>query len=197
MLPVKRFVVLTFMIVTCCSSAGGPVAVSSRGPHPSSNPSAPVVVVEYADLQCPYCRTAHADIVKPLLEQYGTRIRFELRHFPLRSLHPQALDASQATECAADQGRFWEYVEIALTRQKEMSREALRVWAKEISLEASRFEECLASGSKRALVLSEYEEGRKRGVQGTPTFFVNGEKVESKLGAIRKAIEAAGSVDRK
>ncbi len=169
--------------------------LSSRGPHPASNPAAPVVVVEYADLQCPSCRTAHANIVEPLLEQYGTSIRYEFRHFPLRSLHPQALDAAEASECAADQGKFWEYADLAFSKQQEMSREALRVWAAEISLEASRFDECLASESKRALVLSEYEEGRKKGVLGTPTFFVNGKKVEGKLLAIQKAIEAArGSV---
>lgn len=165
--------------------------LASRAPHPSSNPDAPVVVVEYADLQCSACRTAHANIVKPLLEQFGTHIRFELRHFPLSSLHPQALEAAEAAECAADQGKFWEYADIAFSKQKEMSREKLLVWAEEISLETSRFEQCLTSGSKRALVLSEYREGSKKGVLGTPTFFVNAEKVESKLEAIEKAIEKA------
>jgi protein-disulfide isomerase len=118
-----------------------------------------------------------------------------VRHFPLTSIHRHALDAAQAAECAADQGKFWEYADIAFARQPEMSREALLVWAKEVSLDASRFEPCLASASKRALVLSEYEEGRENGVEGTPTFFVNGEKVDGKLGAIQRAIDAAmGSV---
>jgi len=173
------------------------VVLASRVPHPSSNPDAPVVVVEYADLQCPFCRTAHMNIVKPLLEQFGTRIRFELRHFPLRSIHPQALAAAEATECAADQEKFWEYADIAFSKQQEMSREKLLVWAAEISLDSSRFEQCLSSGSKRALVLSEYKEGRAMGVLGTPTFFVNAEMVDGKLEAIEKAIEAAkGSVGR-
>ena len=171
---------------------------SSRGPHPTSNPGAPVVVLEYADLQCPSCRAAHTNIVEPLLGQYGRRIRYEFRHFPLRSLHPEALAAAEAAECAADQGKFWEYVDLAFREQKELSREKLLVWAAELSLDTSRFEPCLTSESKRALVLSEYEEGRAEGVLGTPTFFVNGKKVESKLGAIQKAIEAAqGSVGQR
>ncbi len=189
---------VTLLLLAACSSALGPVVLSSRGPHPSSNPDAPVVVVEYADLQCSACRSAHENIVKPLLEHFGTRIRFEMRHFPLTSMHRHALDAAQAAECAADQGKFWEYADIAFARQREMSREALLVWAEEISLDAPRFEACLASESKRALVFSEYEEGREKGVEGTPTFFVNGERVEGKLGAIQRAIEAAkGSVGQR
>ena len=182
---------VALLLLAACSSAVGPVVLSSRDPHPSSNPNAPVVVVEYSDLQCSACRTAHENIVKPLLEHFGTRIRFEVRHFPLMSMHPRALDAAQAAECAGDQGKFWEYADIAFARQREMSREALSVWAEEISLDASRFEACLASGSKRALVLSEFEEGMERGVEGTPTFFVNGKRVEGKLAAIQRAIEAA------
>jgi protein-disulfide isomerase len=187
----KRFAALTLLLFTACSSTGSPVVLSSRGPHPASNPDAPVVVVEYADFQCPSCRAAHTNIVGPLLEQYGTSIRYEFRHFPLRSMHPQALAAAEAAECAADQGKFWEYADLAFSRQRELSGDQLLAWAAEISLETSRFEPCLASESKRSLVLSEFEEGRKRGVLGTPTFFVNGKKVESKLGAIQKAIEAA------
>ena len=189
---------VALLLLAACSSAGGPVVLSSRAPHPSSNPDAPVVVVEYADLECSACRTVHESIVKPLLEQFGASIRFEMRHFPLTPMHPHALDAAQAAECAADQGKFWEYADIAFARQREMSHEALLAWAKEISLDASRFEPCLASGSKRALVFSEYEEGISKGVEGTPTFFVNGEKVEGKLGAIQRAIEAAeGSVGQR
>src|SRR5262245_47990198 len=121
----KRSLTVTVLFLAACSSAVGPVVLSSRGPHPSSNPHAPVVVVEYADLQCSACRTAHESIVKPLLEHFGTHIRYEVRHFPLTSIHRHALDAAQAAECAADQGKFWEYADIAFARQREMSREAL------------------------------------------------------------------------
>ena len=187
----QRFVGVALLLLSACASVGDPVVLSSRGPHPASNPGAAVVVVEYADLQCSSCRTAHAQIVEPLLAEYGARIRFELKHFPLMSVHPLALEAAQAAECAADQGKFWEYTDVAFARQREMSHEKLLAWAKEISLDSARFEPCLTSEAKRALVLSEYKEGLRKGVEGTPAFFVNGEQVASKLVAIQQAIEAA------
>src|SRR5882724_3016740 len=97
------------LLLGACTTARGPRVLSTRTPHPASNPNASVLVVEYTDLQCPSCRRAHETIVKPILARHGTRIRYELRHFPLRSLHPLALDAAMAAECAADQGKFWEY----------------------------------------------------------------------------------------
>jgi protein-disulfide isomerase len=188
---VERPLLVALLLLLGCASAGGKVVLSSRGPHPASTPAARVLVQEYADLQCPSCRAAHANVVAPLLERHGARIRYELRHFPLRSLHPLALQAAEAAECAADQGKFWEYVDLAFARQQEMSREKLVAWAGELSLDVSGFEQCLTSEAKRALVLAEYEEGRRRGVEGTPTFLVNGEKVEGKLLALERAIEAA------
>ena len=187
----ERFFAVALLLLGGCASAGGPVVLSVRGPHPSSNPDASVVVLEYADLQCPSCRTAHARIVEPLLAQYGARIRYELKHFPLMSVHPLALEAAQAAECAADQGKFWEYVDLAFARQSELSREKLLAWAEELALDASRFDPCVASEAKRALVLSEYKEGIRRGVEGTPTFFVNGQRVEGRLVAIEEAVRAA------
>jgi len=190
---VKRILALALLvIVSACSSTSGPTVLSTRNVHPASNPNASIVVLEYTDLQCPSCRNAHETIVKPLLAQQGTRIRYEFRHFPLRSMHPQALGAAMAAECASDQGRFWDYVDLAFRKQRQMSAESLRAWAAELALEMPRFEECLASESKRELVLSEYQEGKKRGVYGTPTFFVNGDLVgEDTLEAIQDAIDAA------
>ena len=190
MTSTKLPLVLALLLLGACASAGNPVVLSGRGPHPASNADAALVVVEYADLQCTSCRSAHATIVGPLLAQYGPRIRYELKHFPLMSVHPLALEAAEAAECAGDQGKFWEYTDLAFARQPEMSHEKLLLWANELSLDAGRFEQCLDSEAKRALVLAEYKEGVRRGVEGTPTFFVNGEKVEGKLVALQHAIEA-------
>jgi protein-disulfide isomerase len=188
----KRNIGLALLLVmNACTSTSAPTVLSSRNVHPASNPNAGVVILEYTDLQCPSCRQAHETIVKPLLAQQGTRIRYEFRHFPLRSMHPQALDAAMAAECASDQGRFWDYVDLAFRKQKQMSHESLRAWAVELALEIPRFEECLDSETKREVVLSEYREGKKRGVYGTPTFFVNGDLVkEDTLEAIQDAIAA-------
>lgn len=178
------------LLANACASES-PVAHSNRGPHPLSNPNASIIVVEYTDLQCPSCRQAQRTIVEPLLAQHGTEIRYEVRHFPLRSLHPLALDAAMAAECAADQGKFWDYSDLTLRKQEEISPDRLRTWAVELSLELPRFEQCLDSEAKREVVLSDYREGKKRGVRGTPTFFVNDDLVKGRLGDIRSAIEAA------
>lgn len=168
----------------------GEVAVeSSRSPHPESNPNATVVVWEFADLQCPACRAAHEKIVKPVLEAHGADIRYEFRHFPLRSIHRYALDAAEAAECAADQGKFWEFVDYAYEHQADLNQDALLVWAKALDLNSELLETCWKSRSKKSLIFAEYEEGRTMGVGGTPTFFVNGERVEPGFDTLSAAIE--------
>lgn len=162
---------------------------SSRGPHPQSNVNATVVLWEFADLQCPACRVAHEKIVKPFLTAHGADVRYEFRHFPLRSIHRYALDAAEAAECAADQGKFWEFVDLAYARQDDLDYDALLSWAKDLQLDVDTFETCWKSRSKKSLVLAEYDEGRKIGVGGTPTFFVNGEKVESGFDTLSDAVE--------
>ena len=98
------------LALAACTDTTGLSDTSSRGPKGSAN--AAVTVAEYADLQCPACQAAHTQINAPLLQKYGAQIRFEFKHFPLRSIHRYALEASMASECAADQGKFWEYVEM-------------------------------------------------------------------------------------
>lgn len=184
----KRAIVLLSLLLIACQR-GEVVVESSRPPHPESNLNATVVVWEFADLQCPACRAAHEKIVKPILQAHGSDIRYEFRHFPLRSIHRYALDAAEAAECAADQGKFWKFVDHAYVHQDDLNNEALLTWAKELNLDAKLLETCWKSRSKKSLVLAEYEEGRKIGVGGTPTFFVNGERVESGFDTLSEAIE--------
>lgn len=164
---------------------------SSRGPHPSSNAHAVVIVEEFSDLQCPACRAAHEHVTKPLVAQYGARMRFEFLHFPLRSIHRYALDAAEAAECAADQGKFWEFVDLAYAKQPEIGRSAFDEWGQELKLVADLYARCRKSHIKRETVLANYAEGEGRDVRGTPTYFVNGERVESTVEAIGAAIDAA------
>jgi protein-disulfide isomerase len=130
-------------------------------------------------------------VTTPLLEKYGTQIRFEFEHFPLRSIHRFAMEAAEAAECAADRGKFWEFVDIAFEKQPELKSEALRDWAKSLALDTKLFERCVTSKIKRDTILSDYEEGREKGVQGTPTYFVNGQKIETGLDTIGAAIESS------
>lgn len=183
------FFALALAALAACTDTSGLSAESSRTPR--GNPQAAVVLEEFADLQCPACRAAHAQITGPMLERYGSRIRFEFRHFPLRSIHRFAMDAAEAAECAADQGKFWEYVDMIYAEQEKLSQDQLDSWAEKLQLDMALFHRCRASHIKRDAILADYEEGRKRGVGGTPTYFVNGQRVETGVESIGAAIEAA------
>lgn len=188
----KHFLALSVLSLSlaACVDTTGLSAESSRPVHPATSENALVTVSEYADLQCPACKAAHTLLVGPLVEQYGTQIRYEFHHFPLMSIHRYAMDAAQASECAADQGKFWEFVDIAFENQDSLTPQALDQWGDELDLDADLYERCRDSGIKRDLVQASYDEGRAMGVSGTPTFFVNGERVDSTMEALSAAIDA-------
>lgn len=181
-----------FVLVSCVDTAGVKPE-TSKTPHPLTNPNAAVTVIEYGDLQCPACQAAQLGIVQPLLQQFDNQIRFEFRQFPLSTIHRFALEAAQASECAADQGKFWEFIDLAYAKQNELSSEALRDWAEELTLDGDLFDRCIRSKMKRDIVMSEYKEGQSKGVGGTPTFFVNGQIVEMSgdAQAVAKTVQAA------
>lgn len=156
-----------------------------------SNANAAVIVEEYADLQCPACRAAHALVVQPLLKDHGSFIRYEFKHFPLASIHRYAMEAAEAAECAADQGKFWEFIDLAYEKQADLNQDALDAWGAEIRVDQALYERCRTSHIKRDAIQASYDAGVKRGVRGTPTFFVNGQQVESTVEALKAAIEAA------
>lgn len=187
----KRTLTLAAISLTlvACTDVSGLSEKSSRGPR--GNPSAAVTVTEYGDLQCPACQVAHEQINAPLLEKYGTQVAFAFKHFPLRSLHRYALEASMASECAADQGKFWEFVDMVYREQKKLDLDQLSVWAKDLGLDTNLFNRCMKSKIKRSTVLADYEEGQGLGVSGTPTYFVNGTRVETGFDTLSAAIEEA------
>lgn len=188
----KRFLPLLTLslLLAACVDTTGLSAESSRVSHPKSNLNAAVVVEEYGDLQCPSCKAAHSVVVQPMLAQYGSQIRYDFHQFPLASLHRYAMDAAEASECAADQGKFWEFVDVAFEKQEQLSPSALDTWGKELGLDTDLYARCRDSHIKREMIQAEYDTGRTLGVSGTPTFFVNGKKVESSIEAIGAAITA-------
>lgn len=187
-----------FALLSACGvDTSGISPSSSRGPHPKTNISATVRVEEFGDLQCPACQGAQSKIVKPLIEKYGSQIRFEFKHFPIRSIHAFAQEAAEAAECAADQGKFWEFIEDTYEskeNQQKLSRKDLIARAEKVGVvDIELFQRCAKSRIKRDAVQADYKEGLKRGVAGTPTFFVGSEKVQSNtLEALGAAIEKAG-----
>jgi len=174
--PMKKLPLLGLLILSACINKEGLSAESTKPPTGNANSS--ILVEEFADLQCPACRGAHTQIVQPLLTKYGQNIRYEFRHFPLSQIHAFAQEAAEASECAADQGKFWEFVNDTYENQELLSRDDIITRAEKIGVsDMDLFRRCVQSRIKRDAVLNEYKDGHGRGVRGTPTFFVSGERV--------------------
>lgn len=137
-------------------------------------PDAPVIIVEFADFQCGYCRTVQP-VLKGLLARYGGQVSLGFRDYPLQNIHPQAQAAAEAARRAGEQGKFWEYHDLLfLGDASSLGAERLNEHARTLELDAGRFKECLSSGKHRAQVASEVQDAMKSGVAGTPAFFING-----------------------
>jgi len=173
----------------CSVDTTGVSESSTRPPHPKSNPNASVVVTEFIDLQCEACRAAQTKIIEPMLAQYGDRIRYEVMHFPIFPNHRYSIEAAEAAECAADQGKFWEFEEMDYKNQDDLGPAALTQWAKDLKLDMDLYERCRKSNLKLPIIEATQKAGEDLGVNGTPTFFVNGQLVKSTIGAIGEAIE--------
>ena len=153
---------------------------------------APVTVVEYADLECPDCKQA-APAVKLLLSRYPGRVRFVYRHFPLEEVHPHALHAAEAAECAGAQGKFWPMHDLLFDNQAHMKLNNLRDYAERLELDLSRFTAEMDDHVYLQRIREHMQSGRESGVRGTPTFFVNGKVQDVSFGLERlfTAVEAA------
>lgn len=191
----KRFLSLSVLCLAlaACVDTTGISATSSKVPHPKANPNALITVLEYGDLQCPACKGGYERVVKPLLEKHAGQMRFEFRQFPLTNIHQYAMVAAEAAECAADQGKFWDFIDLDYTEQDKLNSAQLDTWGQQLGLDMDLYTRCRKSHIKRPTIQAEYDEGVKMGVQGTPTFFVNGVKVESSVEAIEKAMSEATS----
>lgn len=188
----RKLLFLTPLVfLAACVDTTGLTGTIHTDTHPSTSQNALVTVTEYADLQCPACRAAHATLTAPLIEKYGSNISFDYRHFPLASIHRYAMEAAEAAECAGDQGEFWDFVDHAYEHQADLSSDALRTWAGELKLDTELFDRCVKSHVKRKAIQASYDEGRAKGVQGTPTFFVNGQQTVATIDALTAAIDAA------
>jgi len=133
---------------------------------------APVRIVEFSDFECPYCRSAEKTL-QALLVKYAGKVSLAYQDFPLTGIHPGAQKAAEASRCAADQGKYWPYHDRLLA-SASLEDSALKEHAKDLGLDRKRFDACLDSGSMRAAVDSDAQQGRLAGVAATPTFFVNG-----------------------
>jgi protein-disulfide isomerase len=169
------------------------VPVSERD-HVQGSPDAAVTLVEYGDYECPYCGAAHA-IVKEVQAVLGDDLRFVFRHFPLAQIHPHAERAAEAAEAAGAQGRFWEMHDLLYENQRTLDDAYLLRFAEVLRLDTERFALELEEGTHRERVREDFMNGVRSGVNGTPTFFINGVRhngsweLESLLAAIERASE--------
>jgi len=136
------------------------------------NPKAPVMIVEFSDYQCPYCHQAEPT-VKQVLAKYGDKVSLSYRDFPLASIHPQAMMAAEASRCALEQGKFWEYHDQLFSASK-LEKDDLIGYAHDLKLDDKQFESCLTSEKFKADIDKDSAAGRQAGVNGTPGFFING-----------------------
>lgn len=179
--PLPSFDDLAVVTVT---DAGSP----SRGPA-----DAPVTLVEFTDYECPFCARHFRQTYRSLLAAYDGRLRYVVRNFPIRSIHPQAQKAAEAAECAREQGRFWEYHDLLFERSPALDRASLESYASQLGLDGPRFRQCLESGHTADVVERDFNDGLAYGVQSTPTFFINGRAVAGAmtLDQFREFIDAA------
>jgi protein-disulfide isomerase len=161
--------------------------------HIQGPAEAAVTLVEYGDYECPYCGAAYP-IIKQVQAGMGERLRFVFRNFPITTSHPHAAQAAEAAEAAAAQDRFWEMHDLLYENQKRLRGEDLRGYAEKLELDVEAFSKELAKHVHAARVREDFMSGVRSGVNGTPTFYVNGVRhddsydLETLLAALERAV---------
>ena len=145
----------------------------SAADHGAGSTDARITLVEYGDFECPHCAAAEP-VVREVRRRLGARLLFVFRHFPLANLHPHAEHAAEAAEAAAVQGRFWEMHDALFAEQEALEDSDLVQRAKTLRLDVARFVAELEGGVHVARVQQNFQSGVRSGVNGTPTFFING-----------------------
>ncbi len=141
--------------------------------------NAKVTIVEFSDFQCPFCQRAYPT-VEQFMKYYDGKVKLVFMEFPLTQIHPYAQKAAEAAECAADQGAFWDYHDQNF-EAKTLTVDDLKARAAGLGLDTAKFNTCLDTGAKAALVSSQEDAGSQAGVQGTPAFLINGELTSGAL----------------
>lgn len=148
--------------------------VSERD-HIQGAAGARLTLVEFGDYQCPYCGAAYP-VVKSLQKEFGKELRFVFRNFPLTQMHPYALVAAEAAEAAALQGKFWEMHDLIYENQADLEPDRLPVWAEKAGLDLAKFGDAIRHGEIAKRIKEDRASGIHSGVNGTPSFFINGNR---------------------
>jgi protein-disulfide isomerase len=174
------------------AKAGGNTSAPAPAPRRSALPgaqpahavgpeTAPVVLEEFGDFQCPPCGRMHP-VVQQIEKDYGERLRFVFRHYPLQQIHKNAFAAARASEAAAMQGKFWEMHDLIFDNQAQWAESAeprpvFNDYARRLGLNVEKFQSDMAGQAVAERVMADYQRGNSLGVSGTPTFYVNGREL--------------------
>ena len=166
------------------------VEISADDDPSKGGKDAKVTVIEFTDYQCPFCSKVRPTVNQLVLD-YGDKVRYVLRDFPL-DFHPSAKKAAEAAQCAGDQDKYWQYSDVLWNNQKSLETPDLKRYATELKLDQKKFDTCLDDGKYAAEVDKDLADGVKAGVNGTPTFFINGRVLSGALplDEFKKIIEA-------
>lgn len=189
---VSLVVVLTAILLLRTFSGGASVAgqgadssvstLSLSGAASRGSPNATVIIDAYEDYLCPFCRRFFENTEASLIATYGDRIRFVFHDWPNEQAHPFATKASEAARCAGDQGKYWEMHDLLYGRQGEWGYKSdspayFKRYGAELGLDMAKFDACLDGGARYGDVLRDLDAARQKGVAGTPTFLVNGQRI--------------------
>lgn len=155
----------------------GPIDVSVDNDPAWGPEDAKVVIVEFSDFECPYCSRFYQQAYQQIRTTYGDKVRFVYRDLPLPQLHPNAIAAAEAAECANEQGRFWDYHDLLFANQSRLQQGDLIDYAARLELDVDQFTECVLTRRYQAEVVKDMRDSEAYGVTGTPTFFINGYRV--------------------
>jgi protein-disulfide isomerase len=136
--------------------------------------NAAITIIEFSDFQCPFCTRWHDEVWSRLKAEYPSQVRLVYRDFPLTSIHPDAIPAAEAANCANEQGAYWDYHNKLFAAELGLGREALDQYASELNLDAASFKKCVDERRYQAEVENDLNYAMNLGVRSTPTFFING-----------------------
>ncbi len=173
-----------------------PTAAAANNPEPTETPAetrsvvrydvpvdddpvigaedAVITIIEFSDYECPFCTKWHEEVFPKILAEYPTQVRIVYRDFPLENIHPNAIPAAEAANCAFEQGKFWEYHDLLFSGGKSLNRTTYMAYASQLNLNLETFADCLSSNKYEQEVLGDFEFAANLGVRSTPTFFING-----------------------
>jgi len=163
-----------------------PIKISLDDDPIIGNPDAPITILEFSDFQCPFCARFYVQTLPAIKEEYidTGKVNFVYRDFPIQSIHPNALPAAVASECANEQGKYWEYHDILFENQSSWAKldtntliSTFSEYANKVGLNQEQFDACLETGKYLEEIQQDLNDGRDYEVTGTPGFFIGNEKI--------------------